>query len=113
MTTKEKIFELIEKNGTEQKKLAQYLEINPTSITDWKNGKTKSYMKYLEQIATFFNVSTDYLLGRESARQATDDELKFALFNGSEGVTDEMFNEVKQFAEMVKMRENAKRKETE
>ena len=35
--------------------------------------------------------------------------LKFALFDGSEGVTDEMFEEVKQFAAMVKMREDAKK----
>lgn len=46
------------------------------------------------------------------SKNKVDEELKFALFNGTEGVTDEMFNEVKQFAEMVKMRENAKRKET-
>ena len=37
------------------------------------------------------------------------DELKFALFDGAEGVTDEMFEEVKQFASMVKMREDAKK----
>ena len=37
------------------------------------------------------------------------DELKFALFDGVEGVTDEMFEEVKQFASMVKMREEAKK----
>lgn len=110
MTTKDRIFELIEKSGTEQKKMAQYLGINPTSITDWKNGKTKSYMKCLDQIAEYFGVSTDYLLGKEPTHTATDDELKFALFNGTDGITDEMFAEVKQFAEMVKLRENAKRK---
>ena len=38
-----------------------------------------------------------------------DEELKFALFDGAEGVTDEMFEEVKQFASMVKMREDAKK----
>lgn len=111
MDVVDKILKLLQETNTEQKQLTAYLGVGPQTVSDWKSGKTKSYMKHLDRIAEYFNVSTDYLLGKESAFQSTDDELKFALFNGTEGITDEMFNEVKQFAAMVKMRENAKRKE--
>lgn len=39
----------------------------------------------------------------------TDEDIKFALFGGADGVTDAMFEEVKQFASMVKIREDAKK----
>ena len=40
----------------------------------------------------------------------TDEELKFALFGGSEDITDEMFEEVRSFAAFVRQREAAKGK---
>lgn len=36
--------------------------------------------------------------------------LKFSLFGSEDGITDDMYNEVLQFAQMVKMREEMKRK---
>lgn len=62
--TVERIMFLLKENNVEQKDLAQHLGINRQTITDWKNGKTKSYQKCIEKIAEFFNVSVDYLLGR-------------------------------------------------
>ena len=43
-------------------------------------------------------------------RSVSDDEIKFALFGGSGDVTDAMYEEVKQFAAMVKLREDSKKK---
>lgn len=56
----EKIITLIENRGIEQKQLAQYLNVSNQTITDWKKGKTKSYNKYLNKIAAYFNVPIDY-----------------------------------------------------
>ncbi len=110
MTFWERFFNLCIEHGTKPNPVAKELGFSSATVTQWKKGSEPSG-KSVAKIAEYFNVSTDYLLGKEESRRSTDDELKFALFNGSEGVTDEMFNEVKQFAEMVKMRENAKRKE--
>lgn len=74
-------------------------------------GKTPSAEK-IKMLADYFNVSTDYLLGNDTSKTkdpATDDEIKFALFKGSEGITDEMYDEVKAFAELVKLREEQKK----
>ena len=40
----------------------------------------------------------------------TEEKLKFALFDGQEDITDEMYAEVKQFAKFVLMREKGKAK---
>lgn len=111
MTFWESFYFLCEKHNTKPNAVAKELGFSTAICTKWKNGSDPSG-KSIAKIAEYFNVSTDYLLGKEELKRSADDDLKFALFNGTEGVTDEMFNEVKQFAEMVKMRENAKRKET-
>lgn len=36
----------------------------------------------------------------------TDKDIMFALFNGSDGITDEMYEEVKRFAQFIKERES-------
>lgn len=35
------------------------------AIDNWKRGNSASYMKHLDEIASYFGVSTDYLLGNE------------------------------------------------
>ena len=41
---------------------------------------------------------------------ATDEQLKFALFNGTDDITDSMLDEVKSFAHMVVLREEEKKR---
>lgn len=68
----DRITELL--GSTEQQKLTDYLKLQKSAYTDWKAGKSKSYRKYLIEIADFFNVSLDYLVyGKEP--QATTNEL--------------------------------------
>lgn len=55
---------LCEKNGLSMSKLALDLKISKSNITNWKNGSCPRADK-LEQIAAYFGVSTDYLLGKE------------------------------------------------
>ena len=58
------ITELLKKNHKTQKDLTDFLGITKNSFTNWKAGHNTSYVKHLPQIADFFGVSTDYLLGR-------------------------------------------------
>ncbi len=63
----EKILFLLQSSKKKQKDLTDYLGITSNVFTDWKSGRIKSYNKYLPQIAEYFGVSVDYLLGKESA----------------------------------------------
>lgn len=52
-------------NKKEQIELALFLDIDKSVVSSWISGRSKSYTKYIDKIAEFFNVSTDYLLGSE------------------------------------------------
>ena len=60
-----KIIELLKTQNKKQKDLTDYLGLTKNTFTNWKAGNNQSYKKYLPQIAEFFNVSIDYLLGKE------------------------------------------------
>lgn len=106
----QRLCELCEKNNTNPSKVATDLGLSNATATKWKKGSIPNGIT-LGEIATFFNVTTDFLLGRtDSPEIKNESSIKSALFNDTENVTDEMLDEVKQFAEMVKLREEQKRK---
>lgn len=114
------MYEIIEELCKEQSitvtQMCRELKINRSSLSELKQGRAKSLSADKTiKIADFFSVSPSYLTGESEIREIatnkgiTDNDLKFALFNGADEITDEMFEEVKQFAEMVKLREEAKK----
>lgn len=101
----ERIEELCRKNGINITTLCTATGIPRASLSDYKNGRTKSLSaETLLKIANYFNVSVDFIYGNEP----TDAEelLKVALFGGETEVTDEMWREVKRYASYIKEREN-------
>ena len=89
------------------------------SLTDLKKGRKQGLSaETLAKIAVYFGVSIDYLLTGvetkkaptpEGERTVSDDDIKFALFGGDGEITDAMYDEVKRFAQMVKLREEAEK----
>lgn len=55
---------LREERGIYQKELAAYLNVSISSVSNYENGVYEPEFATLRQIADFFGVSTDYLLGR-------------------------------------------------
>lgn len=111
-----RIDELCKSNGINITIMCKDTGVSRGSLTDLKSGRKKSLsIETIAKIAEYFKVTTDYLItGNEQnspnlSNKTNDNDIKFALFNGSEDITDEMFEEVKQFAEMVKLREEAKK----
>lgn len=103
---------LCDNNGTTVTAVLKKLNISTSKGTAWKNGSVPNG-EVLSRLASYFNVSTDYLLGKDTKdvrNPATEDDIKFALFNGADGITDEMYEEVKAFAAFVKQREQQKGK---
>ena len=73
----ERIIECIGPRHGAKKELAEHLGIHPNVITNWLNGRNKSYRRYVNEIAAFYGVSVDYLLGNADSKekQAVKDEL--------------------------------------
>ena len=62
-----------------QKEISNQLKISQSTYSDWEKGKMKP--KNIQQIADFFNVSTDYLLGNTDNKNSTkfEDDLEESL----------------------------------
>lgn len=79
------------------------LGISKGALFNLKQNEKKSLStKTLKKIADYLELSIDVLVGSsaEKEQKNRDDELKFALFGRSE-VSDEMFEEVKRYAQYV------------
>lgn len=55
--------ELRKEKELTQLQLAKKLNVSKQNISDWENGKSETSFEILINIAKFFGVSTDYLLG--------------------------------------------------
>lgn len=64
------LIEACEKSDME---IERDLNLPRSTIYDWNNGRSKSYKKYLPEIAAYFGVSTDYLLGNTDIKNAPAD----------------------------------------
>lgn len=62
MDTLHKILDAMWKQGLSDIDFCKAVGINKSSVTDWKKGKTKSYMRHIPKIAEVLGVSEEYLL---------------------------------------------------
>ena len=68
MSIIDKISYLLKENNCNQSDLLDYIGVKRrATFTEWKNGTSASYKKYINKIAEFFNVSTDYLLNEKDS----------------------------------------------
>lgn len=73
LATLDRILLLLKEQRKTQKQLMDFLGLGKTAFTGWKNGDNFSYKKHIDRIAEFFNVSTDYLLGKTDRREPLGD----------------------------------------
>lgn len=61
--------------------LAELLGITRTQISDLENGKTSTSIERLCMLADYFNVSIDYLGGKNESAHRADRRLRGAFFS--------------------------------
>jgi transcriptional regulator with XRE-family HTH domain len=61
VNTIERIIKLLKEKKILQKDFANEIGFGENNIAAWKKGKSKSYRKYIHQIAAYLNTSVDYL----------------------------------------------------
>lgn len=115
----EKIKALRKENKMTQTELSEKLnsrfglKTDRVMISKWETGFQTPIVSTLSCVAQLFNVSLDYLNGTETEEKQKSNNIeaaKVALFSGAGEVTDEMWQEVVEFAKFIEARE-AKRNE--
>ena len=66
MTTVEKIFSILNERNIKQKTFATAIGVSQGNVTDWRKGRSNPSRDVLSRIASYLNISIDYLLGNES-----------------------------------------------
>ncbi len=90
-----------------QEALAKILGVERSSIGKYESSGVIPSIDVLKKMSDYFGVSVDYLMtGKEpeGKPEVTEQDLKVALFHGDKEVTDEMWKEVMDFAEMVALK---------
>ena len=92
--------------------LSSLIHINKTSIARYETGEVEMKADTLKTFASFFNVSTDYLLGKtndrtpvESTPSSPKDQLKgvkLALYDQVEDLTDDQAQQVLDIIKIIK-----------
>ena len=106
---------LCKEKGVSVSRGAQEAGISKSLVTKWKTNQVEvPSAEVLTKVSRYFHMSISELLGEEADTPTTAptisrQELKFALFRGSETVTEEMLDEVLSFADFVAKRESMKK----
>ena len=115
----EKIKLLRKKNKWTQEQLAEKLnkefglKTDRVMISKWETGFQTPVVYTISCLAKIFGVSIDYLNGDSAFTSSKSGEenieaAKVALFSGDREVTDEMWQEVVNFAKYIEARESEK-----
>ncbi|EOS7908187.1 helix-turn-helix domain-containing protein [Enterococcus hirae] len=70
---KDKIKELRKQHGWTQAELAKKLSVSQQTIGSWEVGRAEPNSDALTKLAQLFNVTTDYLLGRNKTPKWADE----------------------------------------
>ena len=88
--------------------LAEILGVKEATMQRYESGAIKNIKhETVVALAKALGCTPGYLMGWDQTTQKTgvsDDEIKLALWNGEKGMTDEQYEEIKNFANFIKMR---------
>lgn len=116
MTIGAKIKQLRKDAHMTQTDLGDYLGVKKNAVSKWECGRVEDIPAgKIKAMAKLFNVPPSYLIDNDVTRvfdgseyTVTDEDIKFALFGDDPDVTDEMYEDVKQFAAFIAARNKTK-----
>ncbi|MGM9908514.1 MAG: helix-turn-helix domain-containing protein [Limosilactobacillus vaginalis] len=73
MSTGTTIRDLRKQHRLSQTELAKAVHVSQATVTAWETGKAEPSSSALNTLASYFNVSADYLLGRKESENKTAD----------------------------------------
>lgn len=101
--------QLCEEQNTTPTGVCKAIGISTGSPPGWKRGRLPS-RAIIEKFAEYFGVEPEYFVSAEKEaapvrepQAISDEDLKFAMFGTTE-ITDELFAELKDYAEYLKLR---------
>ena len=101
MDTKNRIFELLDKLGMEQKAFAEAVGVKESTVSDWRRGKSNSYNRFLVKIAQVLGTTTADLLGEKKQSSPSKTDRLLEVFGD---LTEDEKQDVARYVDLVKAR---------
>lgn len=104
MTVGDYIKELRTSRGYSQEQLGKMLGVQRAAVQKWECGAVQNLKREtIKKLSEVFNVPASSFIDSvcDPAYKPTDEDIKLALFDGADNITDEMYEEVKRFAEVL------------
>lgn len=104
-----RIKKLREEKHMKQDELAKILSISPSAIGMYERDEREPNDELTLKLAEYFNVSTDYLLGKSDTRNPEEQikqEFEFAYHKEMEGLTEEEIADALRFYKQIKYGDN-------
>ncbi|MGM0806478.1 MAG: helix-turn-helix domain-containing protein [Bacillota bacterium] len=103
----ERLSNLRKNKGLSQYELADRLGFSRGKLANYEQGSRQPDYDTLQKIADYFEVSTDYLLGRENLTQKNEKkeiENENLFYFDLEGLSEEDKKEIDKYIELLKLR---------
>lgn len=105
---------LCEKNNIKPSRAAEDIGISRATVSAWKKFGYAPRDDVKQKIADYFNVSLDFLSGREETKkglaeaepkeQPDEDDIRYALSGEIKDLTDEEFDEIMNYIKFVEQK---------
>ena len=102
---------LLKEKGVTPYQVSKATGVAQSSLSDWKNGRSKPKYEKMLAISDYFGVSVDYILGNEPKEKTpaeadvTFDDFTYAMYGEAKELTDEDKNMLLEMARMLKKRQ--------
>jgi transcriptional regulator with XRE-family HTH domain len=100
----ERLSNLRKSKGLSQYELADRLGFSRGKLANYEQGSRQPDYGTLQKIADYFEVSTDYLLGRSDSTSPKKEENENLFFFDLEGLSEEEIEEVEKYIEVLKLK---------
>lgn len=93
--------------GIKQNNVAESIGIKNNTLSSYENGKRQPDLETLKKLASFYQVTVDYLLGNDELNENNHESL---FFFDKEGLTEQELADIKEHIEYVKWKSQQKEK---
>ena len=120
MDSADRIFFLLDQmKNLDQRQFGYLIGVSPDTVSNWRCHRSKSYTKYLPQIADVLNTTIEYIVSGDRSSPvvapASREELQAAFWGGEKDLSQEdldaMWDDVERFATFLAEKKRQEKKD--
>ena len=108
MTFGETLKRLRQRKNISQDELAKKLNVKQYVISSWEIERSEPNIEQIKFLSTYFNVPTDYLLGKDIIMVNNEEEFEIVTNHFIQDVNDDVINEVIKLLEELSEKDKIK-----